>query len=196
VKYSESELYGNRTEDEELVDSAVRLVAALPPALFSAVAGVAHAHGLTPAQVKVILQVGARGRMTMGEIACGLSVSMPATSEIVDRLVEAGQLVRAIDPTDRRRVLIAPTAESLRVVEEVNELRREQIRAALALLNEDERPVFVRSLHALLHGLTNFGSVTAACSDETTTDRAQPARAAGAQSASLASTVVNADRHR
>jgi DNA-binding MarR family transcriptional regulator len=196
MKYSDTENYGNQIESENLVDPAVGILSFLPQALFSAVAGVAHAHHLTPAQVKVILQVGARGRMTMGEIACGLNVSMPATSEIVDRLVEAGQLVRAVDPADRRRVLVAPTPASLRIVEEVNELRRAQVRAALAQLESDERPVFLRSLRALLHGLTSVEGASVSCPDDSTAGQAQSRRAGNAPSVLIANAPVNADHDR
>ena len=70
-------------------------------ALFSAISSLGNA-GLTPAQVKVLLQPGTRRQMTVGEIATALDCSMPAASELVDRLVDAGHLHRASDPADRR----------------------------------------------------------------------------------------------
>lgn len=154
MNYSEVEYYGIRTEDETLVEEGVSLLPQLGPALFGSILHVAQAHGLTLAQTKVILQVATYGQMTMGEIACRLNVSLPATSEIVDRLVDAGHLVRAIDPADRRRVLVAATESSAPIAEELSELRRVQLRYALGLLPPEERPIFLRSLHALITGLT------------------------------------------
>ena len=126
---------------------------ALGRALYSAISAIGHAHGLTPAQVKVLLQLGTHRQMTIGEIAAGLDCSMPAASELVDRLVDAGHLVRASDPTDRRRVLITATPESALIGSEMRELREAQIRHALALLAPDERPVFIKALQALVAGL-------------------------------------------
>jgi DNA-binding MarR family transcriptional regulator len=155
MNYSEVEYYGLRTEDEPLIEESVALLPQLGPALFGTIQHVAQAHGLTLAQIKVVLQVATYGQMTMSEIACRLSVSMPAASEIVDRLVDAGHLVRASDPADRRRVLIDATPATVRLAEEVNDLRRAQLRVALGSLAPAERPSFVRSLWALLSGLTS-----------------------------------------
>lgn len=156
VNYSDIEQYGNRTEDGALVEAAARLVPLLGPAIFEAIAHLAHTHRLTPAQVKVILQVSAHGQMAIGEIACSLSLSMAAVSEMVERLVEGGHLVRSSDPADRRRVLVTPTASSQAMLAELQDLRRSQVRHALAQLAPEERPGFVRSLQAFLAGLTTI----------------------------------------
>jgi DNA-binding MarR family transcriptional regulator len=153
MNYSDMEIYGNRT-DEEVLEAAMLLLQALGPALHTAILHLGQTYRLTPAQTKVLLQLGARGQMTMGEIAAGLCVSMPAASELVDRLVDAGHLVRAADPADRRRVLIAATPEAKRIGAHFCDLRRAQMRYALEQLQPEERPVFVRSLEALLAGLT------------------------------------------
>jgi len=153
MNYSDIEIYGSRTDDE-LLDAAMPLLQAVGAALHAAILQISHTYHLTPAQVKVLLQLGSRGQMTMGEIATGLCVSMPAVSELVDRLVDGGHLVRATDPGDRRRVLIEATPEARRVGAHFCELRRAQLRYALEQLAPEERPVFVRSLEALLAGLT------------------------------------------
>src|SRR4051812_49097049 len=153
MKYSDAETYGNRT-DEELLDAAMPLLQAVGAALHAAILQISQTYHLTPAQVKVLLQLGSRGQMTMGEVATGLCASMPAVSELVDRLVDAGHLVRATDPGDRRRVLIEATPEAQRVGAHFCELRRAQLRYALAQFAPEERSVFVRSLEALLAGLT------------------------------------------
>ena len=113
MNYSDNEHYGVRTDDDEaLIDEAVRLLPTLGRSLYCAIADLAQTHHLTPAQMKVLLVVGAKGQMTIGEIASALAVSMPAASEIVDRLVNGDHLLRASDRADRRRVLIAATPAS------------------------------------------------------------------------------------
>jgi DNA-binding MarR family transcriptional regulator len=93
--------------------------------------------------------------MTVGEIAAALTCSMPAASELVDRLVDAGHLVRASDPADRRRVLIAATPATERISTHLCELREAQVRYALDQLEPEERPIFIKSLEALVAGLTH-----------------------------------------
>jgi len=155
MNYSEPELSNNRTDDEPLVEAGVHLLPLIAKALFSAISDLGNDFGLTPAQVKVLLQLGARRQMTVGEIAAALSCSMPAASELVDRLVDAGHLVRASDPADRRRVLIAPTPAAQRISAHLRELREAQVRYALNQLEPEERPTFIKSLEALITGLTH-----------------------------------------
>jgi DNA-binding MarR family transcriptional regulator len=167
MNYSDTEIYGNRT-DEEVLEAAMPLLQAVSTALHAAILQLGQTYHLTPAQVKVLLQLGIRGQMTMGEIATGLCVSMPAASELVDRLVDAGHLERATDPGDRRRVLIAATPEAKRVGTHFCELRKAQLRYALDQLAPEERPIFLRSLEALLAGLTHDEtnrSIECPCSD-------------------------------
>jgi DNA-binding MarR family transcriptional regulator len=154
MNHSASELFTIRTEDDALVEAAVELLPGIGKALYRALSDIGTAHGLTPAQVKVLLHLGAHGQMTMSEIAAGLASSLPAASELVDRLVEAGHLVRAADPSDRRRVLIDASPAAAHVAAELRELRRAQMHLALARLSPEERPVFVKSLQALVAALT------------------------------------------
>ncbi len=133
----------------------MQLLPVIAKALFSAISGLGNAFGLTPAQVKVLLQLGTRRQMTVGEIATALDCSMPAASELVDRLVDAGHLLRASDPADRRRVLIAATPASQQISAHLRELREAQVRYALDQLEPEERPTFIKSLEALVAGLTH-----------------------------------------
>ena len=167
MNYSDTELSPTRTDEGALVDAGVQLLPVISKALFSAISGLGNAHGLTPAQVKVLLQLGTRRQMTVGEIAGALDCSMPAASELVDRLVDAGHLLRASDPADRRRVLIAATPASQQISAHLCELREAQVRYALDQLEQEERPIFIKSLEALIAGLAHAQrtSSLAECSD-------------------------------
>jgi DNA-binding MarR family transcriptional regulator len=153
MNYSDTEISTSRTDEESLVEAGVQLLPVIARALFSSIAALGTAFGLTPAQVKVLLQLGTRRQMTVGEIAAALDCSMPAASELVDRLVDAGHLVRASDPADRRRVLIAATPASQQISAHLRELREAQVQYALDQLALEERPIFVKSLQALVAGL-------------------------------------------
>ncbi|MCC2627522.1 MAG: transcriptional regulator, MarR family [Thermomicrobiales bacterium] len=155
MNYSGPEISNNRTDPERFVEAGLQLLPVIAKALFSAISDLGNDFGLTPAQVKVLLQLGTRQQMTVGEIATALSCSMPSASELVDRLVDAGHLVRASDPADRRRVLIAPTPASRQISAHLRELREAQVRYALDQLEPEERPIFIKSLEALVAGLTH-----------------------------------------
>jgi DNA-binding MarR family transcriptional regulator len=71
--------------------------------------------GLTGRQMKAIVFLAHRGRITMGEFADGLEIGRAAASELVERLVEKNVVSRAHDAVDRRvvTVTLSATAESL-----------------------------------------------------------------------------------
>jgi DNA-binding MarR family transcriptional regulator len=71
--------------------------------------------GLTSRQMKAVVFLAHRGRVTMGEFADGLEIGRAAASELVERLVEKNVVSRAHDPVDRRvvTVTLSATAESL-----------------------------------------------------------------------------------
>ncbi|MCC7023196.1 MAG: MarR family transcriptional regulator [Thermomicrobiales bacterium] len=153
MKDSDHELYGLRSDIEGTVDQALKLLPILAKSLYAAISDLGHAYRLTTSQVKVLLQLGAREQMSVGEIAAALGISMPAASEMVDRLVEAGHLTRGVCPEDRRRVLVAATADSERIARQLRDVRRAQLRTALARLSPDEQRAFIPVLEALVAGL-------------------------------------------
>jgi DNA-binding MarR family transcriptional regulator len=76
---------------------------------------VAQAAGLPAQQYQALLAIkGSPGReqMTVGELARDLLVAHHSASELADRLVDKGLLVRSTDRRDRRRTLLALTAEA------------------------------------------------------------------------------------
>jgi DNA-binding MarR family transcriptional regulator len=57
------------------------------------------------------------GPLTPTELAARLHSSMPAVTELLDRLEDAGHARRSRHPRDRRKVLIAITEEATAIVE-------------------------------------------------------------------------------
>ena len=136
-----------------MVERALPLLPEIGKLLYAAVSSHPAAAGLSLGQIKATALLASRGRCTVGEIAAGIGVSMPTASELVDRLVEGGMAQRAVNPADRRQVLVELTPEARRFKTEMRALRRAQVRAALNRLAPEERPVFLRSLEALVEAL-------------------------------------------
>lgn len=97
-----------------------------------------HRRGLTMAQV-VTLHVLYRGDLSISALAERLGMSLPATSQLVDRLVDADLLGRAEDPADRRvrRLHLRPAGRQL--LERLNELRLREIEEAFTALAPETR---------------------------------------------------------
>jgi DNA-binding MarR family transcriptional regulator len=144
------EISSERSNLEALVEQCATLLPAVARAMNCAISELSQHLQVTPAQVKVLLQLSRNEQMSVGEIADALYVSMPAASEIVDRLVETGHVLRGSDPADRRRVIVSATTESQQAIDRLVELRRSQVRKALLRLSPEERPVAARTLEALI----------------------------------------------
>jgi DNA-binding MarR family transcriptional regulator len=70
--------------------------------------------GLGPTDLKCFDLVRERGTMTASELAAVTGLTTGAITGVVARLEAAGYLRRAADPTDGRRQILSPVADSLR----------------------------------------------------------------------------------
>ena len=104
-----------------------------------------HASGLTMPQI-VVLYVLRRGEASITGLAKRLRMSLPATSQLVDRLVMADLVDRTEHAVDRRvrRVTILPSG--LRFLEELGALRLREIEDALGSLSPGSRAVLARAV--------------------------------------------------
>lgn len=71
----------------------------------------AHAAGLTPAQLRVLQIVAERGGATSKALATQMGVSQATVTALIDKLVAQGLVERIPSELDRRQVDIAVTAE-------------------------------------------------------------------------------------
>src|SRR5262245_5861736 len=83
---------------------------------------------MTMSQVKALYLVGATEHVSLSELAARLGVSASTASEAVDRLVDAGQLARADDPTDRRQVVLTLTPDGAATLDRMRELNSRQLK--------------------------------------------------------------------
>jgi DNA-binding MarR family transcriptional regulator len=140
-------------DDEALLEQALPLLPEIGKLLYAAVLRHPGAAGLSLPQIKATGWLAHHGRCTVGEIAAGIGASLPSTSELVDGLVQRGLAERGTNPADRRQVLVWLTPEGARLKRAMRDLRSTQVRNAIARLAPEERPVFVRSLEALVAAL-------------------------------------------
>lgn len=164
---SVTELSTQRSNLEDDIEACADLLPVLARAMNCAIAELSQTLAVPPGQVKALLQLSRKEQMSVGEIADALHVSMPAASEIVDRLVDTGHVIRTADPADRRRVLVSASSESRQVMDQLVELRRSQVRRALLRLSPEDRPVASRALEALIAELGSSDELRAALSRKT-----------------------------
>lgn len=105
--------------------------------------------GLTVPQVLCLSAIGnapAGTEMTVARVAEAIHLSVATASRLLDRLEEAGLLVRKRTATDRRKVIVQLTPRGRRKLHKLPTPLQEQFRARLAELG-------TRQQHALLDSL-------------------------------------------
>ena len=90
-----------------------------------------HESGLTLPQIIVLYVLVHEGAQTISRIAEITRLSAPATSQMIDRLVESGYVSREENAEDRRVRVIALKPKGKRALDELHALRHDEIEAAL-----------------------------------------------------------------
>lgn len=94
---------------------------------------------VTVPQLRILMMITTRGPMNLGAVAAGLDVSSPNASRICDRLLRAGLLNRAEDPSDRRNIMLTLTKDGQNLVDRVTRHRRTAIKRILSAMSAAER---------------------------------------------------------
>lgn len=97
-------------------------------------------------QILILDTLKDRAAMRMGELAKYLSVTMAATTGIVDKLVRNGFVIRAGSLHDRRIVNISITPKGRKVVEKYNQARQKTIIDIFANLSVSDRRQYLEIL--------------------------------------------------
>ena len=93
--------------------------------------GGARSAGLTSQQHQALLAIKAQsfsGPMSIGELAAQLLIKHHSAVELVGRLEKAGVTRRAVDPEDRRKVLVSLTAGGEAMLAQLSENNLKELR--------------------------------------------------------------------
>jgi DNA-binding MarR family transcriptional regulator len=151
-----------RTERPDLPDAGLAAMAVigrlgrLTRLLGPAVESVFARHGLTTGEFDVLATLRRSGEpftLTPGVLARDLMHSPAATTNRLDRLEAAGLVGRALDPGNRRSMLVTLTARGREVIDAavVEHVANEQ--RLLAALDADQAAALDRALRTLLADL-------------------------------------------
>jgi len=111
---------------------------------------VAAATGMPFSRFRALRRLEA-GPLAQSELAARLGVDAPATSVLVGELVDDGLVLRATDPTDRRRNLLQLTGAGRAVVAGVRELP-DAVPSVLGVLDDEDAATLHRILQRLHDG--------------------------------------------
>ncbi|WP_339061128.1 MarR family transcriptional regulator [Tepidibacillus marianensis] len=104
---------------------------------------------LTMPQLKVVMLIMFHGKMTVGQLAENLDVSLPNITGIIDRLQQQGYVTRIHSEKDRRVVFIQSTEKVKGVFMELNQSSVAQIKKIEQQLTENEMEIAKLGLKVL-----------------------------------------------
>ena len=149
-----------QTPSSDVTSELVQLLPELAVALYEAgphkeARLYAESEPLTGRQMKAVVFLAHRGRVTMSELADGLEIGRAAASELVARLAEKNVVGREDDPDDRRVVHVRLAGPAAGYADSLLALWRDQLEAAFARfpsIDPDTLIAFLRDLTLQLKG--------------------------------------------
>ncbi len=105
---------------------------------------------ITVSQFQALKHIAHNGPCTIGSIAGGLSISQPAATMLVDRMVRKGLLERHPGPTDRRQTEVSLAEYGYQLLERIEAERAKKLAQIVKLMDRPEREQFVESLERFI----------------------------------------------
>ncbi|WP_328724269.1 MarR family winged helix-turn-helix transcriptional regulator [Streptomyces sp. NBC_00259] len=109
----------------------------------------AERHDLTPSRLTALGVLSAHGPLRIGDLARGMSITMPSASRLVDILVAADLVSRRSDPHDQRACLLELTPTGTAVLDSVRRESTQALAGQLAMLPEDQLATLAAALPQL-----------------------------------------------
>jgi DNA-binding MarR family transcriptional regulator len=122
---------------------------------------------VTLQQVLLLRRVEQIGRCTPSEIAARMHMSLPAVSQMIDRLFVLGLLVRTESQDDRRRKDVAVTPRGGRLLQRIRKARASEYAAGVAGLPPALRSDLAKMLRRALAGLPEESEILARTASRT-----------------------------
>lgn len=123
--------------------------ALLPLLELSARAKATALQRVSSSQLQALQTIQDHGSMNLTGLAEALHVIPSSATRLCDRLIAADLLTRTAGFPDRREVVLKLTTSGKRVVKQVRDTRRDDLRTALDGLSERERRALLTGLAAL-----------------------------------------------
>ncbi len=113
----------------------------------------ARSTGLSMPQFSLMTQLYHRGACGMSGISERFEITPAAASQMVDKLVQSGYIVREEDPTDRRAKTLNLTPKGRQLIDAGNEERYRWVEDLAGKLNAEERARIVEALEQMTRAI-------------------------------------------
>lgn len=127
----------------------------------------AASYGLSSAQWRLLVQVLRTGGITQARLADRLEIEPISVSRLVDRMEQAGWVMRQPDPADRRIKVIVATETTHKLKAEVKAIAHAVFAEALSGLTPEARDTLLTGLATLNETLSKtLNDDAATCKDQ------------------------------
>ena len=109
-----------------------------------------QAHGYSFIVVNSLRVISKEKEVTNNDLSRRLGVSMPAASQLVDRLVEMGLVEREDNPADRRSKYLTLTAQGRQTLDDMDKATHSWIPTLVSMLSEEEIKIIKPSLRLIV----------------------------------------------
>lgn len=109
----------------------------------------AKAHGLSMSQMGALFHLSRRESTGVSDIGDNLGVTSAAVSQMLERLVQQGLILRGEDPSDRRSKRITLTEKGQEFIHSITEARHRWFASLAGTMSARERAVVVEGLRIL-----------------------------------------------
>lgn len=134
--------------ESEVVDAVLAANRVFVAVATNALAGIEPQ--VTLPQFRTLVLLDQRGSMTMTELAQALGVVRSTATRMCDRLVAKRLVRRAVDRTNRRRVVLSMLAGGRELIAESTRRRTAEITRLLAAISADDQERLADSLRLLV----------------------------------------------
>lgn len=135
--------------EDDLVDAIVAEYEPIVARTRRALAGIWHDRKVSKTTLFVLMQLEMHGPISMSRLAGLLDAGLPNMTGIVTRMEELGFVERVRDDRDRRVVLVRATARGSEMVQELEAIRRRQLRQLVVELAPSDRQACLQAFRAL-----------------------------------------------
>jgi len=112
--------------------------------------GCARESGLSMSQLGALFQIHRAGSSGVTDLGDNLGVTSSAASQLLERLVLQGLILRSEDPSDRRVKQLVLTEKGLQVLQESIRARQSWLSDLAETLSDSEREAVIAALNILI----------------------------------------------
>jgi DNA-binding MarR family transcriptional regulator len=106
--------------------------------------------GWSMSQIGAMMSIHRHGTSAISDVGEAMGISNPAASQMIDRMVQEGLLLRTEDPHDRRVKQVKLTEDGLKIIHDSLQAREAWLADLTAELNKDEKKQICQALEILI----------------------------------------------